>query len=138
METIGILEQVFGDNVGHVYRLDLPVMVVGRSAESDIQLLQESVSRRHAEVVRSNGAYLLRDKQSMNGTHVNDAQVSERELAQGDFLKIGRTILRFCLVPATNDGSTGSPGGSPPPSSAASAASDRAGGPSSPFLAPRR
>ena len=125
MGGIAVLEEVFGDHVGHVYRLELPLMVVGRSDRSDIQLTQESVSRFHAEVARHNGSYFVRDKQSRNGTYVNDAQVSECNLAEGDLLKVGRTILRFSFKPqASDDGpwSPGSSGGTAPPSSAAPAA----------------
>jgi pSer/pThr/pTyr-binding forkhead associated (FHA) protein len=125
MGSIAVLEEVFGDDVGHIYRLDLPLMVVGRSVRSDIQLTQESVSRFHAEVAQHNGSYFVRDKESKNGTYVNDAQVSECELAEGDLLKVGRTILRFSLKPeAGDDGpwSPGTSGGTAPPSSTAPAA----------------
>jgi pSer/pThr/pTyr-binding forkhead associated (FHA) protein len=125
MGSIAVLEEVFGDDVGHIYRLDLPLMVVGRSVRSDIQLTQESVSRFHAEVAQYNGTYFVRDKESKNGTYVNDAQVSECELAEGDLLKVGRTILRFSLKPeARDDGpwSPGTSGGTTPPSSTAPAA----------------
>jgi pSer/pThr/pTyr-binding forkhead associated (FHA) protein len=125
MGSIAVLEEVFGDHVGHIYRLELPLMVVGRSDRSDIQITQESVSRFHAEVAQHDGSFRVRDRQSKNGTYVNDAQVSESDLAEGDLLKVGRTVLRFCFKLRTGDDGpsfSGTSGGSAPPSSAAPAA----------------
>lgn len=120
------LEEVSGDHVGKRHRL-LPIpMVIGRSTRADIQLDQDSVSRRHAEVTARDDAWVIRDRRSLNGTFVNDAAITERELASGDLVKIGRTIFRFTLGPPTESSPPGSASGSddgagsssPPPSTA--------------------
>ena len=52
-------------------------------------------SRRHAEIRRENGRYVLTDLGSTNGTQVNEATVSERALEEGDRITIGHTVLEF-------------------------------------------
>jgi two-component system, cell cycle response regulator len=126
MRLGAVLEEVFGDNVGRRHRL-LPIpMVIGRSTGADIQLDQDSVSRRHAEVTARDSGWFIRDRRSLNGTFVNDAAITERELASGDLVKIGRTIFRFTpgLPPESSpsgsaSGSDGGAGSSSPPSSTA-------------------
>ncbi len=73
--------------------------VLGRDErEADIRLLDPGASRRHAELVRSAGTWLLRDL-SKNGTYVNGARVRERVLRSGDVVTIGETEIRFCVDP---------------------------------------
>jgi pSer/pThr/pTyr-binding forkhead associated (FHA) protein len=68
---------------------------IGRLEESDIALSDPGVSRRHAEVHRRNGEYVVVDLGSTNGTMVNEASVTERTLRQGDRITIGRSVLEF-------------------------------------------
>ncbi|NLB94917.1 MAG: FHA domain-containing protein [Armatimonadetes bacterium] len=70
--------------------------VIGRSAESDLPLVQDStVSRRHASVIRQEGGYLIRDEGSSNGTFVNGQRVTEQLLRPGDEIQVGSTRIRF-------------------------------------------
>jgi hypothetical protein len=48
------------------------------------------VSRDHAEIVRGDGHYLVRDRGSRCGTYVNGAKVSEKQLSHGDRIQLGR------------------------------------------------
>jgi hypothetical protein len=60
-------------------------IVLGRSRECDCVLPEPSVSRRHAELRRDGGRWLLRDLGSRNGTRVNGVRVlEETEVAPGD------------------------------------------------------
>jgi pSer/pThr/pTyr-binding forkhead associated (FHA) protein len=68
---------------------------IGRSPDSDVVLPDAEVSRHHAEVRRQDGAFVLVDLGSMNGTRVNGAGVRERQLQDGDEITIGSTKLRF-------------------------------------------
>jgi pSer/pThr/pTyr-binding forkhead associated (FHA) protein len=125
MGTIAVLMEIFGKHVGRCYRLELPVMVLGRSERADIQIQQDGVSRAHAEIARYDGGYVVRDRSSKNGTYVNDVLIAAAALNEGDLLKVGRTILRFGFATTTDDSGPGNlpPGGgsSPPPSSAPAA-----------------
>lgn len=80
---------------GTVTLTDAPA-VIGRSAESDLPLVQDStVSRRHASVIRQEGGYLIRDEGSSNGTFVNGQRVTEQLLRPGDEIQVGSTRIRF-------------------------------------------
>ncbi len=72
-------------------------VTIGRNPQNTLQLDQEDVSRRHAEVYFENGEYFVRDMGSRNGTAVNDQDIrgESRGLRDGDRLSIGSTILKF-------------------------------------------
>ena len=80
------------DNTGRrVVTLDKPIFIIGRRTAADLQLLNADVSREHAEIARDGGRFLLRDRGSRYGTFVNGEQVTERSLAHGDRIRLGRT-----------------------------------------------
>lgn len=79
------------DGLGRrVIPLDKPELTVGRRTESDLRLTGSDVSREHAEIVRSDEGFLLRDRGSRYGTFVNDEQVTSRLLQSGDRIQFGR------------------------------------------------
>jgi hypothetical protein len=69
--------------------------IIGRLAESDVVIADPGTSRRHAEVRREDGEYVISDLGSTNGTMVNESTVAERTLQEGDRITIGRTVLEF-------------------------------------------
>ena len=70
-------------------------VIIGRLAESDIVLADPGASRRHAEVRREDGGFVISDLGSTNGTMVNESTIGERALEEGDRITIGRTVLEF-------------------------------------------
>src|SRR6266542_792315 len=64
---------------------------IGRRETNDLRLAGSEVSRDHAEIVIVDGSFLVRDKQSRYGTYVNDEPVTERALAHGDRIRLGRS-----------------------------------------------
>jgi hypothetical protein len=70
-------------------------VIIGRLDESDIVLGDPGASRRHAEVRRQDGDFVIADLGSTNGTMVNESTVGERTLEEGDRITIGRTVLEF-------------------------------------------
>lgn len=68
---------------------------IGREAGNAIQVDDNEVSRRHAEIRRVGEAFMLGDLKSSNGTFINDLRIERSELASGDRLRVGRTILVF-------------------------------------------
>jgi diguanylate cyclase (GGDEF)-like protein len=56
----------------------------------------ESVSRRHARIVRSDEqGYVLQDLGSCNGTTIEGEPVTRRRLADGDHIAMGDVLFRF-------------------------------------------
>ncbi len=65
-------------------------IIIGREVESDIQIDDRQVSRRHAEITRTKQGYMLRDLASKNGTFLNGEAVSQepRLIRNGDSIGI--------------------------------------------------
>ncbi|WP_028808701.1 FHA domain-containing protein [Streptomyces canus] len=70
-------------------------LTFGRNSENDVIIVSVSASRFHAEIVAENGAYVLRDRGSRNGTFVNEQRVDRRQLAPGDTIRIGDETFLF-------------------------------------------
>ncbi len=68
--------------------------MIGRQLENDVVILDESASRRHAEIVCHQGEVTIRDLGSMNGTFVNHTRIAEPVvLKNGDQIRIGLYVL---------------------------------------------
>lgn len=72
------------------------VTVIGRNADSTVEVDDERCSRQHAELVYNGSEWILRDLDSKNGTNVNGERiVGEVSLRHLDSIRIGRTDLVF-------------------------------------------
>ena len=68
---------------------------IGRSSES-LQLMDQTISRRHAELTPDDGDWYVQDLHSANGTYVNARRINERTLLEaGDQIRAGRTLILF-------------------------------------------
>ena len=71
-------------------------LVIGRDeSPNGIQILDQGISRRHAEIFRIGEMYFIRDLGSRNGSYVNEERISEELLRVGDEIKIGSTVCLF-------------------------------------------
>jgi len=70
-------------------------MSIGREAGNFVQLDDNEVSRRHAEVRRVGDSFVVGDLKSSNGTWLNSRKIERAELASGDQIQVGRTILVY-------------------------------------------
>lgn len=77
------------------FPLNKDQVFIGREVRCDVMINNDSVSRRHAEVVRLAEGWLIRDLGSRNGTYVNGQRVEEYVLQEGDLLTIGDINLTF-------------------------------------------
>jgi pSer/pThr/pTyr-binding forkhead associated (FHA) protein len=68
---------------------------IGRSPDCGIFLDDVTVSRKHAVVSERDGAFLVEDQGSLNGTFVNRKRVESAQLEDGDELQIGKYRLTF-------------------------------------------
>ena len=69
--------------------------VIGRGSESDLQLLDQGVSRRHVDVQYDGARATVYDLGSTNGTTVNGHEVGSHVLRHGDVVRVGHTRLVF-------------------------------------------
>jgi pSer/pThr/pTyr-binding forkhead associated (FHA) protein len=73
-------------------------VVIGRSSDLDMVLVEELVSRRHAAIVSRGGVITIEDLGSTNGTFVNGERIQRATLHEGDRVLVGTSILK--VVPA--------------------------------------
>jgi len=86
---------LYGQNIGKRYFLERAEQIIGRSDSVHVQVDQESVSRRHAEITSHQSAWRISDLGSTNGTFVNDKAITQTELRDGDLVRIGQTIFKY-------------------------------------------
>jgi pSer/pThr/pTyr-binding forkhead associated (FHA) protein len=84
-----------GPNSGSRFLLDADVTTAGRHPDSDIFLDDVTVSRRHAEFVRTGDGFRVRDVGSLNGTYLNRERIDEAGLTNRDEVQIGKYRLVF-------------------------------------------
>ena len=84
-----------GAEAGRTWTLEQDVIRVGAHTTSDVILSDTTVSRRHAEIVRTKDGVLLKDVGSTNGTFVGPVRVKEVFLAPDTRFKVGRTEMLF-------------------------------------------
>jgi two-component system, cell cycle response regulator len=86
-----------GASVGEMYKIDGNKTVIGRGLKAQIRLLDDGISREHAQLVLVKDRVVLQDLGSTNGTYCNGLKVeANRELVDGDKILVGSTtILKF-------------------------------------------
>lgn len=88
---------------GHLSPTSTPVtkfpFVVGRDVACDLSLSSRNVSKRHAEVLATTGATLIRDLGSTNGTFVNGRRITDAvPIGDQDLVQFADVELRFCRL----------------------------------------
>ncbi|HVY38287.1 MAG TPA: FHA domain-containing protein, partial [Polyangia bacterium] len=85
-----------GASVGEMYKVETDKTIIGRGQKAHIRLLDDGISREHAQVVVEGNKVFLQDLGSTNGTFCNGIKVDRKELADGDKILVGSTtILKF-------------------------------------------
>ena len=104
MPSLHILQ---GPDKGHTFEINHSPTLLGRNSP-DLPLTDNTVSRRHAQLMKKNGTWVLYDLNSANGTYVNGVKVSSTsELKQGDQIKCGSTLIVFGGEPTGISGELG-------------------------------
>ena len=81
---------------GSTFSLTDGDVTVGRDGDNEIVLAENTVSRRHARLVRdSQGQFTLTDLGSANGVYINGTRIQRAILSTGDEIKIGDNYFRF-------------------------------------------
>jgi diguanylate cyclase (GGDEF)-like protein len=87
-----------GEGVGRQFQMKETPLVVGRSSDCDLRLLNRAVSRLHCRMWRDATGHWLRDLNSTNKTYLNDRPVVEARLKDGDLIMVGGTVMQFVEV----------------------------------------
>jgi hypothetical protein len=75
-------------------------VVIGRSSELDMVLVEDMVSRKHAKISVQGAKITIEDLGSTNGTFVNGEKVRTARLKEGDRILIGTSILKLVVAGA--------------------------------------
>jgi hypothetical protein len=70
-------------------------LLVGRGAQCDLQLSDDTVSRCHAKLAFRGGGWVIQDLGSTNGTWVNGRRVGRSQVRPGDRVALGTQPLRI-------------------------------------------
>lgn len=90
------LEEIGGAKARH--ELAGAAARIGRDADNDIVVSNDSVSSHHAKIqLEPDGAFRITDLGSNNGTFVNGAKATSSPLADGDVIDLGEVQFRFSL-----------------------------------------
>ncbi len=105
-DTAYALRFISGKYQGGEYPLlDSGELVIGRSSDLDMVLIEDMVSRKHAKISLQPGQIYISDLGSTNGTFVNGEKIKRARLKEGDRILIGTSILKLVSVPKTAGGS---------------------------------
>ncbi len=81
-------------------------IVVGRSSELDMVLVEDMVSRRHAKIIVSDDQIVIQDLGSTNGTFVNGEKIKRAKLNEGDRILIGTSIIKLVAADPAQAGAS--------------------------------
>jgi pSer/pThr/pTyr-binding forkhead associated (FHA) protein len=95
MSAFGTLILHLADGREQRFALSKPTVHAGRAATSDVLLRDGKVSRQHARFECSDAGCTIVDLGSANGTFFNDRRITQAQLAHGDAIRMGDSILRY-------------------------------------------
>lgn len=91
-----------GERRGESIPIPATGITVGRKPGNTLQILDNSVSGSHAELIVESDGVLLRDTGSTNGTRVGTQRVLEQRLEHGDTVLFGNVRVSFRDAQASN------------------------------------
>lgn len=73
-------------------------IIIGRSSDLDMVLVEDMVSRKHAKISTTDGEVFIQDLGSTNGTFVNGEKITRSRLQEGDRILVGTSIIKMVSV----------------------------------------
>lgn len=89
------LRQMNGKFIGRKYPINKGSTLVGRDPGLDITVQEESVSRRHAELIFDGESLQVVDLDSTNGTYINDKPIKNKTASHGDLIRFGSIVFKY-------------------------------------------
>ena len=76
--------------------------IIGRENSCDLKLDDDSISRRHAQIIKEDGKWMVQDMLSGNGTMLDGVRISKEKLKNSSEIAVGRFLLIFKLSNTTS------------------------------------
>jgi len=93
-----------GSASSQVFELTKSEIIIGRDDAADLTIASQSVSRRHARLMRDGDTYTIEDLGSSNGTFINGQKLSGRHtLKTGDQVGLGKAIVMAYEAPKVKE-----------------------------------
>jgi pSer/pThr/pTyr-binding forkhead associated (FHA) protein len=89
------LEVVKGENQGQSFSIASKTVTIGRAPVCDIKLSDKYISNKHCQVVFRGGHFTVIDLGSLNKTKVNGTMYVQKNLRNGDIIRVGKTDIKF-------------------------------------------
>src|SRR5579875_3531508 len=87
--TLGYIRFLTGPLAGEAFPISKPITTLGREPTNDIVISDPAVSRHHAQLLWSNGAWSIRKLASQNTLTVNRHDVQQSPLGERDTIGLG-------------------------------------------------
>ncbi len=91
-----LLYVLSGPSAGDTYEVKDGTTLVGRGPDNDLQIIEQSISRKHARLLVSGDCLFIEDLGSQNGTLLNGHPISsdyQVEVKEGDFISMGGVLM---------------------------------------------
>ncbi len=86
----------FQDRIDREFEFEKTPVKIGRRDDNHVVIDNMAVSGHHCQIdLDENGLYILTDKESLNGTHVNEQKVERAPVYDGDVIDVGKHTLLF-------------------------------------------
>ncbi len=109
---MAVLKVIAGSCPGQIIELHGERCTLGRLPSCQIVLENGAVSRAHAQILESHGAFYLEDLRSRNGTQINGEPIQGKgrvELHHRDIISVCEVELRFLLKVTPDDSEPAQP-----------------------------
>ena len=73
-------------------------IIIGRSSDLDMVLVEDMVSRKHAKISTTDGEVFIQDLGSTNGTFVDVERIEQKVLNNQNEFRIGSHVLMFIVT----------------------------------------
>ena len=103
---MSVLHMINGPLSGQSFEIHGGETLIGRAPDNHIQIVEQSISRIHAKILKRDDHYFVEDLESQNGTYLNGHPIGagfQLELKEGDFVALGN-ILMSLGPPYAEDG----------------------------------
>ena len=88
---------IAGSLKGTIFALTDDQTTIGRDSSNQLSVRDRLLSRQHCRIAKETERFTLTDLDSLNGTFINNVPIKKRQLANGDHIKLGKSVFIFLL-----------------------------------------